>query len=42
VPLPVAEFEERYHFHENMLESLKKRARIIAARDFLTFKQRLN
>jgi hypothetical protein len=41
-PLPVAEFEERYAFHENALESLKNAQLIIAAKDFLNLKQRLN
>lgn len=41
-PLPIAEFEERYHFHENALESLKNAQIIMAARDFLTLKQELN
>jgi anti-repressor protein len=39
-PLPVAEFEERYHFHENALESLKNAHVIMPARDFLILKQR--
>jgi phage anti-repressor protein len=38
-PLPVAEFEERYHFHENALESLKNAQVIMLARDFLIIKQ---
>jgi hypothetical protein len=40
-PLPVAEFEERYTFHENALENLQNAQIIIAAKDFLTLKQSL-
>jgi phage anti-repressor protein len=40
-PLPVAEFEERYHFHENALEDLKNAQVIMPARDFLKIKHNL-
>jgi KilA-N domain len=40
-PLPVAEFEERYHFHKTALENLQNAQIIIAAKDFLTLKQSL-
>jgi phage anti-repressor protein len=40
-PLPIAEFEERYHFHENVLEDLKNAQVIMPARDFLKIKHNL-
>jgi phage anti-repressor protein len=40
-PLSVAEFEERYHFHENALECLQNAQVIMPARDFLKIKQDL-
>jgi hypothetical protein len=41
-PLPVAEFEERYHFHENALEDLKNAQIIMSAREFLNIKHNRN
>jgi phage anti-repressor protein len=41
-PLPVAEFEERYHFHENALKDLKNAQIIMSAREFLNIKHKMN